>query len=158
MNIKIAISILFFIVSSSGNLSAEPEIINVGLISIGSPVAFINENGDMDGYFYHIAKDIEVGEADYIGGDEYEILAFFRQQKIQRIIIVGVSSNICVLGRRFGVIEQLKFGFSPILVRDLVDVGYTPEDYPHITVDKANEVMAEWYERHLCPTATKEDF
>ncbi len=126
------------------------------------------ENGaySCDESFSGIEKDlsnwkqsryITIEDGDYISDDGKEIRQLFWNKGIQHFFIVGVHSNMCLIARSFGVFEMQGAGFFPIVVRDLVDAAYTPDIDPYVSVDRANELMTEWFEKHVCPTISFEE-
>jgi hypothetical protein len=48
-------------------------------------------------------------------------------------------------------------GIRCILVRDLTDAMYSPQDPPHVTHDAGTQLVIEHIEKFWCPTATSGD-
>lgn len=97
---------------------------------------------------------IEIKAVDGISGDGREMYNFFAQAGIQHVIIMGVHTNMCVLGRSFGIRQMLRWGFDVALVRDLTDTMYNPAMPPHVPHDRGTELVVQHIERHLCPSIT----
>ncbi len=86
-----------------------------------------------------------------------EIYNFLRQENITNVVLMGVHTNMCVLGRPFG-IRQLKYlGFNVALARDLTDAMYDPRQPPHVSHTRGTELVIEHIERHWCPSILGED-
>jgi hypothetical protein len=49
-----------------------------------------------------------------------EIYNLLRQEGITNVAIMGVHTNMCVLGRPFGIRQLTRLGLNVVLVRDLV--------------------------------------
>jgi nicotinamidase-related amidase len=64
---------------------------------------------------------ITIDEGDLISDNGQEIYNYFVQEKINNVIYVGVHTNMCVLGRSFGIRQMTRQGFHTLLVRDLTD-------------------------------------
>jgi len=45
-------------------------------------------------------------------------------------------------------------GIRCILVRDLTDAMYNPEDPPHVSHDEGTQLVIEYIEKFWCPTTT----
>ncbi len=64
---------------------------------------------------------LEIEENDLISENGSEIINILMNKKIQLILYAGVHSNICIVGRPFGMRNLKKEGFQVILIRDLTD-------------------------------------
>jgi len=51
-----------------------------------------------------------------------EIYNFLEQEKINNVVLMGVHTNMCVLGRSFGIRQMVKLGKNVVLARDLTEV------------------------------------
>ncbi|GIS61547.1 MAG: hypothetical protein CM1200mP2_37720 [Planctomycetaceae bacterium] len=49
----------------------------------------------------------------------------------------GVHTNMCVLGRSFGIRQMVRLGFNVVLARDLTDAMYDPRDRPYVSHTRA---------------------
>ncbi|MEZ5360918.1 MAG: isochorismatase [Bryobacterales bacterium] len=63
-----------------------------------------------------------------ISDDGQEIYNYFTQQGVANVMLMGVHANMCVLGRPFGIRQQVRLGKKVALVRDLTDAMYDPRD------------------------------
>ena len=95
---------------------------------------------------------IEIAESDGISDSGTEVYNFMQQHGIRKLLIMGVHTNMCVMGRSFGIQQMVKWGVDIVLVRDLTDAMYNPDDLPHVSHDKGTELMIEYIEKYWCPT------
>jgi len=100
---------------------------------------------------------IDIGELDGISDSGTEVYNFFRQLGIKTMIIMGVHTNMCVLGRPFGIRRMTRLGIRCILVRDLTDAMYNPKMPPNVPHDVGTGLVVEHIEKHWCPSMTSED-
>jgi nicotinamidase-related amidase len=99
-------------------------------------------------------EKIEIdGKLDLICGDEgKELRSVLQNRGVNYLIYMGVHTNMCVLGRSFGIKNMLRHGFSTILVRDLTDAMYNPEKPPYVNHDEGTRLIVEFIEKKYCPT------
>ncbi len=90
--------------------------------------------------------------------DSAEAYYLMRQRGIENVIILGVHTNMCVLGRPFGIRQMVSQGMNVVLVRDLTDAMYDPRQWPHVSHFRGTELVIEHIEAHWCPTITSADF
>ena len=64
---------------------------------------------------------------DYISDRGDEIWNILSQRKIDSVILAGVHTNMCVLGRPFGLRQMVRNGKRTVLMRDLTDTMYNPK-------------------------------
>ncbi|MBN1418963.1 MAG: isochorismatase family protein [Planctomycetes bacterium] len=100
---------------------------------------------------------IEMGEFDGISDDGREVYAFLRGQGIDTLLLMGVHTNMCVLGRSFGIRQMTRWGIRCILVRDLTDTMYDPKDPPHVPHEEGTELVVRHIEKYWCPSILSED-
>ncbi|MFD2077600.1 Nicotinamidase-related amidase [Actinopolymorpha cephalotaxi] len=103
----------------------------------------------------HPAIAIEDGDA--ISDDGDEIYSLLRQEKRDVVLLAGVHTNMCVLRRSFGLRNLVRWGLSPVLLRDLTDAMYNPAMPPYVSHQRGTELVVEHIERYLCPTALGAD-
>ena len=80
-----------------------------------------------------------------------------KQRGITNVIILGVHTNMCVLGRPFSIRQMVYQGQNVALVRDLTDTMYNPRSKPFVPHTRGTELVVEHIERHWCPTLTSTD-
>lgn len=95
---------------------------------------------------------LDVGGYDGVSDDGREIFSYFRRQGIKNVAIMGVHTNMCVLGRSFGVRQLVRLGFNVALVRDLTDAMYDPRQPPFVSHARGTELTVEHVERYWCPS------
>jgi nicotinamidase-related amidase len=98
---------------------------------------------------------IRIDDADLITDNGQEVYNYLQQQGIKNIVYMGVHTNMCVLGRSFGIRQMTKLGFNTVLVRDLTDTMYNPRMRPQVAHDAGTELVVRHVERHWCPTTTR---
>lgn len=103
----------------------------------------------------HPAIGIEDGDA--ISDDGNEVYSLLQQEKRDVVLVAGVHTNMCVVGRSFGLRNLVRWGLSPILLRDLTDAMYNPAMPPYVSHERGTELVVEHIERYLCPTAIGAD-
>ena len=95
---------------------------------------------------------IEIAGEDAISDDGQEIHNLLEQRGIEDIIVMAVHTNLCVLGRPFGIRQQIYLGKKPILCRDLTD-SFHRDHGGHF---HGTDLVIEHIERHWCPTVTSD--
>ncbi len=99
---------------------------------------------------------INIADVDIISDDGRQIYSYFVQQNVDNVLYVGVHTNMCVLGRSFGIRRMTKQGLNVYLVRDLTDTMYNPRMAPYVPHDQGTQLVIAHVERHWCPTTTSE--
>ena len=70
--------------------------------------------------------------------------------------MVGVHTNMCVLGRPFGLRQISKNGKNVVLVRDLTDTMYNPKRWPFVDHYQGNRLIHHHIEKYVCGTITSD--
>ena len=99
---------------------------------------------------------IKIADSDFISDDGKQVYSYFASQGIGSVLYVGVHTNMCVLGRSFGIRQMTKLSLKPILVRDLTDTMYNPRMKPFVPHDRGTALVISHVERHWCPTTDSE--
>lgn len=86
-----------------------------------------------------------------------EIFNFCEQEGITNIVMMGVHTNMCVLGRPFGIRQQVRLGRNVVLVRDLTDAMYDPRESPYVSHTRGTELVIEHIEKYWCATIASDD-
>lgn len=102
----------------------------------------------------HAALKIEDGDAITDSDEAYHLM---RSRGIENVVVMGVHTNMCVLGRPFGIRQLVKLGFNVVLVRDLTDAMYDPRQPPFVSHARGTELVVEHIERYWCPTILASD-
>jgi len=116
---------------SLGRNPAMPWKTQSGLIEIDSDHDFISDRGD-------------------------EVWNILEQRGIQNVILVGVHTNMCVLGRPFGLRQMARNGKNVVLMRDMTDCMYNPQRWPYVDHFTGNDLVIAHVERFVCPTITSD--
>src|SRR5438552_3526449 len=69
---------------------------------------------------------IDIVGFDGVSESGQEIYNFCKQEGIDKIVLMGVHTNICILNRGFGARQMTRLGFEVVLARDLTDSMYDP--------------------------------
>jgi len=100
---------------------------------------------------------IEIKEEDGVSDNGREIYNYLHQEGINNILYVGVHTNMCVLGRTFGIRQMTRWGMNCALVRDLTDTMYNPEMPPKVPHDEGTDLVVQHIEKHWCPSLLSSD-
>lgn len=101
--------------------------------------------------------DIGIAPEDGISDDGQEIYNYFRAKAISNVVLMGVHTNLCVLGRSFGIRQQVRLGHNVVLARDLTDSMYDPRDEPFVSHDDGTALVIDHIERYWCPSIVSTD-
>ena len=66
-----------------------------------------------------------------LGVENWNLL---QQHGVKNVILLGVHTNMCVLGRPFGLRQMAKSGKNVVLMRDMTDTMYNPKMPPYVPV------------------------
>lgn len=67
-------------------------------------------------------------------------------------MICGLHTNMCVLGRPFGLRQLSSHRKNVVLLQDLTDTMYNPVRWPYINHFSGTDLILDHVERHICPT------
>ncbi len=99
---------------------------------------------------------IEIRPEDAISDSGVEIWNLLEQRGIENVILMGVHTNMCVLGRPFGLRNMVRFGKNVLLVRDLTDTMYNSRRWPFVNHFRGTDLVVEHIEKFVCPTITSD--
>jgi len=94
---------------------------------------------------------LEIAPGDAIT-DSAEAYYLMRQRGITNVIVMGVHTNMCVLGRPFGIRQMVYQGQNVVLMRDMTDTMYNPAMPPFVSHFTGTDLVVGHIERHWCPT------
>jgi nicotinamidase-related amidase len=97
---------------------------------------------------------LRMDPSDVVSDNGAEIYSFLRQRGIGTLLVMGVHTNMCVLNRSFAIKKMTALGIRCILVRDLTDAMYNPQDAPHVSHDVGTQLVIEYIEKYWAPTTT----
>jgi putative membrane-bound dehydrogenase-like protein len=99
---------------------------------------------------------LEIEDGDAIT-DSAEAYALLRQRGIEHVIVMGVHTNMCVLGRPFSIRQLVYQDLNVALMRDLTDTMYNPAMRPFVSHFTGTDLVVEHIEKYWCPTITSAD-
>jgi nicotinamidase-related amidase/type 1 glutamine amidotransferase len=99
---------------------------------------------------------LEIKDGDAIT-DSVEAYYLIRQRGISNVIVMGVHTNMCVLGRPFAVRQLVRQGLNVVLMRDMTDTMYSPKNRPFVSHFTGTDLVVGHIERHWCPSVTSAD-
>ena len=100
---------------------------------------------------------IEIRDEDAISDSGVEIWNLLESRKISHVMLMGVHTNMCVLGRPFGLRQLARHGKDVVLVRDLTDTMYNSRSWPYVSHFEGTNRIIEHIEKYVCPTITSTD-
>jgi nicotinamidase-related amidase len=100
---------------------------------------------------------IDIVGFDGVSESGQEIYNFCKQEDIDKIVLMGVHTNICILNRGFGARQMTRLGFEVVLARDLTDAMYDPRTRPFVSHARGTELVIEHIESMWCPSILSED-
>jgi type 1 glutamine amidotransferase len=95
---------------------------------------------------------LDIADGDVISDSGSEIAGLFWDTGIDNVILMGVHTNMCVIGRSFGLRNMVRLGFNVALMRDLTDTMYNPESWPYVSHFSGTSLVVEHIEKLVCPT------
>jgi nicotinamidase-related amidase len=99
---------------------------------------------------------LKMHDQDVISDSGVEIWNVLESRGINNVILLGVHTNMCVLGRPFGLRQMAKNGKNVVLMRDMTDTMYNPKASPYVSHYKGTELIIEHIEKFVCPTITSD--
>lgn len=107
-------------------------------------------------------KQIDVltidAEKDVISDSGVEIWNLLEARGVKNVILMGVHTNMCVLGRPFGLRQMSKNGKNVVLMRDMTDTMYNPHKAPFVHHHGGTQLIIEHIEKFVAPSITSVDF
>ncbi|HEV2688547.1 MAG TPA: isochorismatase, partial [Bryobacteraceae bacterium] len=97
---------------------------------------------------------LSIGPSDRISDRGPEVYSFLRQRGIGNLLVMGVHANMCVLNRSFAIKQMTKWGIHCVLVRDLTDAMYNPQDRPFVSHQRGTALVVEHIEKYWAPSVT----
>jgi nicotinamidase-related amidase len=99
---------------------------------------------------------LRMDEHDAVSDSGVEIWNLLEERGIATVILMGVHTNMCVLGRPFGLRQLAKHGKSVVLMRDMTDSMYNPARWPYVNHFRGTDLIVEHIEKFVCPTITSD--
>lgn len=101
------------------------------------------------------AIDIQEGDAITDSAEAYYLM---KQRGIENVIVMGVHTNMCVLGRPFSIRQMVYQGQNVLLMRDMTDTMYNSRKSPFVPHVQGTSLVVEHIEKYWCPTVESSDF
>lgn len=103
-------------------------------------------------------ETLTIKEGDLITDSGTEAAGYFFKKGIKNIILVGVHTNMCVIGRPFGLRAMKALGMNVVLMRDMTDLMYNRAMWPYVDHFSGLDLMVEYIETYVCPSVVSSDF
>jgi nicotinamidase-related amidase/type 1 glutamine amidotransferase len=100
---------------------------------------------------------LTIAGEDAISDSGVEIWNLLEARGIKNVVLLGVHTNMCVLGRPFGLRQMAKNGKNVVLMRDMTDTMYNPAKAPFVNHFTGTDLIVEHIEKFVCPTITSVD-
>jgi type 1 glutamine amidotransferase/nicotinamidase-related amidase len=106
-------------------------------------------------------ETLTIKDEDFISDNGAEIKGYFQEKGIKNVIVMGVHTNMCVIGRPFGLRAMRHAGFNTVLMRDMTDLMYNSvigkengpgSGYPHVNHFSGLDLQVAYTESFVCPT------
>ncbi|GHU81834.1 hypothetical protein FACS1894191_8750 [Clostridia bacterium] len=144
-------------------LAAEPAIVEIPDHPMPLDVSdggsdTVDDHKPNTGVWSRQTEKIDIdAEHDILCGDEGDLLfSCLCQSGIHNLLYAGVHTNMCIIGRTFGIKAMLKRGIRPILVRDLTDSMCNPSRPPYVSHEEGTRLVIGYIEKFYCPTITSD--
>jgi nicotinamidase-related amidase len=99
---------------------------------------------------------IRIADEDAVSDDGAEVYNLLQERGIENVIVMGVHTNMCVLGRPFSIRQMVRLGKNVALARDMTDTMYNSRRPPYVSHFRGTDLVVEHIEKHWCPTLTSD--
>lgn len=99
---------------------------------------------------------LTIQDDDFISDSGTEIWNILESRSIDNVVVLGVHTNMCVLGRPFGLRNMARYGKNVVLMRDMTDTMYNPAMKPYVSHFTGTDLIIEHIEKWVCPTITSD--
>lgn len=113
------------------------------------------DTGDRPWTRQHPAIDVDQ-DRDVISDVGREVYSYLQREGIERLLIMGVHTNMCVQHRSFAIKQMVRWGVPVALVRDLTDTMYNPAMPPYVSHEEGTRLVVEFIEKFWCPSITSD--
>ena len=97
-------------------------------------------------------ETIQIHESDAVTADGQEVFNLLQSRGIDNVILIGVHTNRCVLGRPLGIRQMAYLQKNVVLCRDLTDSFHRDPGHHFEGLDR----IVTHVEKYWCPTITSE--
>ena len=101
---------------------------------------------------------LTIDPRDRISDNGREVYSFLKERRIENLLVMGVHANMCVLNRSFAIKQMTRWGMRCLLVRDMTDSMYDPQDRPFVAHDEGTRLVIDHIEKYWAPSLTSKDF
>ena len=101
---------------------------------------------------------LTITDKDLISDSGAEIGAYFKKKGIKNVILMGVHTNMCVIGRSFGLRAMKRMGMNVVLMRDMTDLMYNSKMPPNVNHFTGLDLIVDYIETYVCPSIVSADF
>ncbi|MDR2862849.1 MAG: isochorismatase family protein [Puniceicoccales bacterium] len=110
---------------------------------------------------------LTIEDKDLISDNGTEIKGYFKDKGIKNVILMGVHTNMCVIGRPFGLRAMRHAGFNTVLMRDMTDLMYNSvigrekgpgAGFPFVNHFSGLDLQVEYIETYVAPSIVSTDF
>jgi nicotinamidase-related amidase/type 1 glutamine amidotransferase len=101
---------------------------------------------------------LKITDEDLISDSGAEIGSYFKKKGIRNVILTGVHTNMCVIGRSFGLRAMKQMGMNVVLMRDMTDLMYNHAMWPYVDHFSGLDLIEEYIETYVCPSMVSTDF
>ncbi|MFO0821304.1 MAG: ThuA domain-containing protein [Pirellulales bacterium] len=95
-------------------------------------------------------------DRDFLSDRGDEVWNVLERRGIRNVILTGVHTNMCVLGRPFGLRQMVRGGKQVVLMSDMTDCMYNPARWPYVSHFAGNDLVIGHVERFVCPTISSD--
>ena len=100
---------------------------------------------------------IEIKDQDAISDSGIEIWNLLESRGITNVMLMGVHTNMCVLGRPFGLRNLGRSGKNVVLVRDMTDTMYNSRRWPYVSHFEGTQRIIAHIEKFVAPSILSSD-
>jgi len=101
--------------------------------------------------------DIKIVGYDGVTDNGVEVYNFMEQEGLKNVVLMGVHTHFCVMGRSFGIRQMVYLGRNVVLARDMTDALYSPRTPPYVSHKRGTELAVEHIEKFWCPSILSQD-
>ncbi len=100
---------------------------------------------------------IKIHDNDAVTDSGVHTWNLLKARGIDNVLVMGVHTNMCVIGRPFGLRNLKRAGKNVVLVRDQTDTMYNSRKRPEVNHFRGTGLIVEYIEKYVCPTTTSTD-
>ena len=100
---------------------------------------------------------IDIKDGDAISDAGNEIAGLLRDRNIDRVILMGVHTNMCIVNRTFGMRNMKRYGMQVVLMRDMTDAMYDSRQAPFANHFQGLGLVIGYIETYIAPTMLSSD-